>query len=568
VTREPADAPALPARQHALQLVGPGQLALTAAKPVDRPGPTQVLARVECVGLCFSDMKLLKQFDQHARKSEIRTGLGAEVLRQIPSYVPGAKPTVPGHEVAARIVAVGAEVKRHRVGERVLVQTDYRTLRTAASNAAFGYNFEGGLQEYVLMDERVIVDAGGERFLIPAPEDRSASAVALVEPWACVEDSYVTRERQGPKAGGRLLVVAEVGAALEGLAALAAARPAQVTALCPEAAQAQALAAAGLLAAPVAFADLSALRDDAFDDIVYFGARKDTIEILDAKLAAGGLMNLVLGGKRIGAPVSVGVGRVHYSLTRWTGTTGSDCSASYRHLPASGALRPGEAVEVVGAGGPMGQMHVLRAITEGVPGVSVVGTDVDDARLAGLSAKAGPLAAARKVPVRLVNTQREKAGGPFSYVALMAPVGALVAAAIQDARDQALINIFAGIPAGVRHELDLDTYVARRVYMFGTSGSTIEDMKLVLGKVRSGTLDTDVSVDAISGMGGAKDGIAAIENRALGGKIMVYPWLGEVGLIPLKDLAGKFPTVAARLDAGKWCKAAEDELKRVGGFQG
>ena len=557
---------ALPSTQYALQLVGPGKLALTAGKAVDRPGPTQVLARIECVGLCFSDMKLLKQFDQHARKSEVQAGLPAEVLRQIPSYVPGSKPTVPGHEVAARIVAVGAEVKRHRVGERVLVQTDYRALRTAASNAAFGYNFEGGLQEYVLMDERVIVDAGGERFLLAAPEDRSASAIALVEPWACVEDSYVNHERQGPKAGGRLLLVADAGAVLEGLAALTAARPAYVTALCAEPAQARALVQAGLLATPAPFSDLSALRDDAFDDIVYFGTRKATIEILNDKLAAGGLINLVLGGKRIGAPVSVGVGRVHYGLTRWTGTTGSDCSASYRHLPASGELRPGEAVEVVGAGGPMGQMHVLRALTEGVPGVSVVGTDMDDARLAGLAAKATPLAAARKVPLRLVNTQRERAGGPFSYVALMAPVGALVAAAIQEAKEGALVNIFAGIPAGVRHELDLDTYVARRVYMFGTSGSTIEDMRIVLGKVSSGALDTDVSVDAISGMGGAQDGIAAIENRSLGGKILVYPWLGEVGLIPLKDLPAKFPTVAARLDGGKWCKAAEDELKRVGGF--
>ncbi len=167
-----------------------------------------------------------------------------------------------------------------------------------------------------------------------------------------------------------------------------------------------------------------------------------------------------------------------------------------------------------------------------------------------------------------MNTQREKAGGPFSYIALMAPVGALVANAIQDAADGALINIFAGIPAPVKHELDLDTYMARRAYMFGTSGSTIDDMKIVLGKVVKGTLDTDVSVDAISGMAGAVDGIAAVENRTLAGKIIVYPLLHEVGLVPLKALAGTFPTVAEKLDSGKWCKAAEDELKRVAGFSG
>ena len=560
---ETMPSPSLPSTQYALQLVGPGKLELNTAKPVDRPGPTQVLARIECVGLCFSDMKLLKQFDQHARKSEIQVGMAPEALREIPSYVPGGKPTVPGHEVAARIVAVGEKVKRHQVGERVLVQTDYRTLRTAASNAAFGYNFEGGLQEYVLMDERVIIDPEGERFLLPATEVRSASAIALVEPWACVEDSYVSVERQGPKAGGRLLVVADAGAVLGGLAVLASARPASVTAVCPDPAQREALAAAGLAAAPAA--DLAALPDEGFDDVVYFGAQKAVIERLNDKLAARGLFNLVQGGRRVGAPVNVGVGRVHYGLVRWTGTTGSDCAASYRHIPRSCELRPGDAVAVIGAGGPMGQMHVLRALAAGVPGLSVVGTDMDDSRLAGLSAKAAPLAAARKVPLKLVNTQKEKAGGPFSYVALMAPVGALVASAIQDAAEGAMINIFAGIPAPVKHELDLDTYVARRIYMFGTSGSTIEDMKIVLDKVTTGALDTDVSVDAISGLRGAVDGIAAVENRTLAGKILVYPWLREVGLIPLSALAATYPTVAARLNQGMWCKAAEDELKRVAG---
>lgn len=558
--------PSIPGTQYALQLVGPGKLALNTSKEVHKPGPTQVLARIECVGLCFSDMKLLKQFHEHARKSTIRTGIAADILAEIPSYVPGDKPTVPGHEVSARIVAVGDRVKRHKVGERILVQTDYRTLLTNGSNAAFGYNFEGGLQEYVLMDERIIIDPQGERFLIPVPENRSASAISLVEPWACVEDSYVTIERQAPKAGGRLLIVADAGATLGGLATLAAVKPASVTAICADAAQGQALKAAGLDA--TAATDAAALPNEGFDDIVYFGATKAVIEVLNDKLAPKGIFNLVLGGNRIGSPVNVGVGRVHYGMTRWTGTTGSDCAESYKHIPRTGELRPNDSVLVIGAGGPMGQMHVLRSICAGIPGVSVTGTDMDDSRIAGLNAKAADLAAQRKVPFKLVNTKSTPTKGPFSYHALMAPVGVLVANAIQDASEGALINIFAGIPAPVKQDLDLDTYVARKVFMFGTSGSTIEDMKIVLDKVVSGAFDTDVSVDAISGMGGAEAGIAAVENRTLAGKIMVYPWLKDVGLIPLSELGKHYPTVAAKLVNGVWNKSAEDELKKVAGFNG
>ena len=99
--------------------------------------------------------------------------------------------------------------------------------------------------------------------------------------------------------------------------------------------------------------------------------------------------------------------------------------------------------------------------------------------------------------------------------------------------------------------------------MFGTSGSDVRDMKLVLGKVVAGELDTNASVDAVSGMAGAVDGIRAVENRTLAGKIIVYPALRELDLVPLARLAARFPTVAALLDGGSWTKAAEDELLRV-----
>ncbi len=224
--------PALPATQHAIQVVGPGQLVHNRAKPVQLPGPTQLVVKVEAVGICFSDTKLLKAFSTHLRKAEISGGIDRATLAEIPSYVPGELPLVPGHEVAGRIVAIGAGVTRHSVGERVLVQTDYRHLPTPGANAAFGYNFEGGLQEYVLLDERVIIEPEtGERFLIPVDETPSGSAVALLEPWACVEASYASRERGALAPGGHLLVVADAGHAVDGLAPLLAARaPADVTA--------------------------------------------------------------------------------------------------------------------------------------------------------------------------------------------------------------------------------------------------------------------------------------------------------------------------------------------------
>jgi len=557
--------PSLPTTQYAVQLVGPSQLRLNRDKAVSPPGPRQIVAKIEAVGLCFSDLKLLKQFADHPRKAAIVSGLDDATLAAIPSYVPGEQPVVPGHEAVCRIVAVGEDVRHHRLGERVLVQTDYRDLKTPGSNGAFGYNFEGGLQEYVLMDERVIIEqASGKRFLIPAADSLGASAVCLVEPWACVEASYVSPERQSPVAGGRMLVVADAGTVVRGLAAACGAGlPDAVTCVCAEPSQHQAVRALG--AATTDVAALADLGDATYDDIVYFGHDAAVIEALNDRLAARGLMNIVLAGKTIGREIAVGVGRVHYGLTRWVGTTTDDASDSYRHIPATGEIRTDERMLVIGAGGPMGQMHVIRNICSGMAGLTIVASDTDDARLNLLMEKARPMADSRGVTLTAVNATRPDDGPPerHTYYAIMAPVAPLVADAVRSADDGAVINIFAGIPAPTKHPIDLDAYIVKKCYMFGTSGSVISDMEIVLAKVSAGQLDTDCSVDAVCGMAGAIEGLAAVENRALAGKIIVYPALRETGLIPLGRLRDHYPTVAEKLHNGGWCKEAEAELLAV-----
>ena len=158
--------------------------------------------------------------------------------------------------------------------------------------------------------------------------------------------------------------------------------------------------------------------------------------------------------------------------------------------------RPGR---IIGAAGPMGQMHTIRLVCSGVKNISIVGTDFDDERLASLGDKAKTLAKDRGVALSLVNPQKTPIKQTFSYFAIMAPVGPLVAQAVKDSTDGALINIFAGIPASVKQDIDLDTYIGNRCFMFGTSGSRLKDMKIVLEKVLSGQLDTDCSVDAVCG---------------------------------------------------------------------
>ena len=564
---EPTERP-IPATQHAIQIVDAGRIVHNRDKAVSQPGPHQILVRMDAVGICFSDTKLLHAFTSHPRKSEVLSGLAPDVLAEIPSYVPGTLPTVPGHEPVGHIVAVGNQVRRHRVGERCLIQTDYRHLPTAAANAAFGYNFEGGLQEYVLLDERMIIEPGtDERFLIPVGEESGASAVALVEPWACVEASYVYAERQEPLREGRLLVVADTGRRLEGIGALMEkAESSAVTSLLPDTLQRGALASLAsngfVMTTVESVADLP---HAGFDDIVYFGADADTIEALQDCLAFKGLINIVTGGVAIARPVAVDVGRVHYDLTRWVGTAGSSALDGYATIPADGEVRPGDRIGVIGAAGPMGLMHVVRAASGGWPDLSIAGIDIDDSRLAHLERAAGPIARSRGVELKVVNSRTTEVAPGFSYIALMVPAPALVGQAVALAGSGCRINVFAGFATGTRAQIDLDRYIGQRCYFLGTSGSGIPDMKAVLRKVESGELDTNISLDAVCGFEGVADALAAVEARTASGKIMVYPSLPDLGLVRLSELGEHFPTVAAALDDGRWTKTAERELLRVAG---
>ncbi len=536
----------LPATQHAIQFTGPGAMVHNPAKPVPVPGPTQLVLRVEANGICFSDTKLLHAWTRHPRKGPVLSGLPETVLAEIPSYTPDEQPGTPGHECCARIVAVGAGVEHHRVGERVLVQTDYRHLPTRGANAAFGYNFEGGLQEYVLLDERMILDpATGERFLIPVADGPSGSAVALLEPWACVEKSYSTRERRTLRTGGRLLVVVEAGAVVTGLdPLLEAAPPAQVVRL-----------------DPVDDASLDALSDARFDDIVYAGASAGRIEALQELLAPGGVLDVVLGGARVDRDVAVDVGRIHYDPIRFTGTTSTSADDGYARIPPTGELRDGDTVAIVGAAGPMGFMHTIRAATIGRTGLRVSAIDIDDARLAHLAEVAGPLAEAGGVEAEFVNSRlTPPANGWATYVGVMVPAPQLVVQAVAMAAQGARLNLFAGFAVGTRAALDLNVVIGRGLYLFGTSGSEIADMQAVLGRLEDGLLDTNVSLDAVCGMEGVGGALAAVEARSSGGKIVVYPTLHDLGLVRLSELPERFPTVAAKLRDGRWNAEAEAEL--------
>ena len=232
-------------------------------------------------------------------------------------------------------------------------------------------------------------------------------------------------------------------------------------------------------------------------------------------------------------------------------------------------LLPGGRAYFAGAGGPMGQMHLQRAIELTSPPGMVLATDVSDERLDYCERRLAPLAERRGVEAHFVNPAREGeafearalelSGGGFDDCVITAPVAELVAQTLRLARDGCVVNIFAGLPLGTRVPLDLDGACKKRVRLFGSSGSRIKDMLVTYDRVREGRLDTNMSLAAIGGLERAKEGLEGVAEGRYYGKVVIFPWLCDFPLTRVPEMSG-----LKGLRAGEvWTSEAEEEFFRA-----
>src|SRR5438093_8976553 len=161
--------------------------------PVGSPGPDQLLIRVDAVGLCFSDVKLIRLGGEHPKL------YGRDLERD---------PTRLGHEASVTVMEVGERLSgRFHRGQRLAIQPD---IYIGGRSAAYGYTTPGGLIGYHVIGPEVL--AADDGAYVVAVDDRLGYAeTALTEPWACVEAAYTQRRRLVPAVGGRAWVIGRPG---------------------------------------------------------------------------------------------------------------------------------------------------------------------------------------------------------------------------------------------------------------------------------------------------------------------------------------------------------------------
>lgn len=531
---------------------------------VAEPGPDQLLIRIDAVGLCFSDVKLIRLGGDHPKL--YGRDLASDPIRL-------------GHEASVTVLEVGESLRgSYSRGDRLAIQPD---IYVDGRATAYGYTIPGGLIQYHLIGPEVL-DADDGAYVIGVPEGIGYAAAALSEPWACVEAAYTQRRRLWPKAGGSAWVIGkpddatvyDYGSVLAGAATVV------VTGLSADSTERLAASAgdARLLVTepttPSGYAALSAEMTDGegFDDVIVTDPTSAEMVSCAARcIAFRGTMALI--GKRPldGLP-EIDFGRIHYDYTAYLGARGPDVSAAYGEKRNRCELRPSGVTVFVGAGGPMGQMHVQRAIESDSGPATLLAIDLDENRLESTMRSLQPLAESRgrtlvaHNPGTAAESQDEVVarltdGRGADDVVVTVPHAAVMAGAARLMSPDGMLVFFAGVANGTMGPLDMSRVYLDNAQFTGTSGSTISDQALVIDKASAGRLSPALNVAAIGGIEAARDGVQAMLDGRFAGKIVIFPQVTGVPLLGLGELAGELPEVAEALGPrGEWTSHAERRL--------
>ncbi len=530
--------------------------------PVPEPKDDELLVRNDAIGLCFSDTKIIKFGPNHPRIK------GRDLKKD---------PVIPGHEVALTIVKVGKNrQKDYKAGERYIIQADVRYKGTTPS---YGYVLPGGLSQYGIIG-REVLDGDDGSYLIPLHNQTLGySELALVEPWGCVVAAYRIAHRHSIRDGGTLLIAGNGMDKKEWdfTALFRESTPARTILLDAEKGTQKGVRDA-LEGGEIEVTQGPTVKQlfekhtggAGFDDIIILGDAPDQlIEQAGDSLSKNGILNYMVSSPQKQV-VSIDAGKVHYDVIAFIGGTGTDVNEAYTANPDY-TIRGGS-VLMIGAGGPMGQMHIKLAMEQEDAAKTIIATDIDDQRVETLKDKFESLAQEKGIAFHILNPNnfadpsqfRSRVlelndGGLFEYVVCLAAIPPVIEDAASYLGDRAVLNIFAGVSKGTIVKLDVKEVATKSVRFIGSSGSSLDDMEFTLRKLERGELDTNSSVAGIAGMNDVWKGIDSVRTGSFAGKITIYPHIRDLDLVTLKELKQRFPNITPLLaKGGGWTREAEE----------
>ena len=309
-----------------------------------------------------------------------------------------------------------------------------------------------------------------------------------------------------------------------------------------------------------------------FDDIFLCNLPAEFAEPA-AKLGSRGAVTSFI-GDYAGRSGMFDVGRIHYEGFFYQGAPGTVLSAAYGRNVRS-KVKKGGTCWLPGGAGAMGQMHTQLAVENPEGPARILVTDMDSSRIANVERLLAETIAERGIEFKAVNPSslskeefdallREFAPEGFDDIIMLVPVVPVLAHAANYLGEDGLMNIFAGIPAGVEGMLSIDGMVNRGCRYIGSSGSRTEHLRHTLVLAETGELNPVTALAAVGGMKALKQGLEAVMNAKFPGKTVIFPNAPDMPLTPVSDIAKLGSAVAGTLDCGGcYTMATELELKRL-----
>lgn len=521
--------------------------------PVPAAGDDEILVKIDAIGLCFSDVKLIRAGETHPR-------VISKNLKE--------NPVIPGHEAVMTIVRTGKKVSTEfKVGQRFIIQAD---IYVKGKGYAYGYAIDGGMAQYSKIDQRILNGDEG-CYLIPLPDSIPAGIAALMEPWTCVKASYMIEHRKTPLSGGSILIASEKGnsSVYKPGKLLLDAKPSKIAALNLSDAFVSELKNSFKGTAVETVSSIKG--EDLYDDLFLCDIKdRALVEKLARNCKKNAVVNFI--GDYPDEAWSFDIGNIHYQGWFYQGANGKELSAGYgKNIRAK--LKKNGTCWLPGGAGAMGQMHTQLAV-EAEDGPSrILVSDMDNVRISKVTELLRDTIKKRGIEFKTLNPSsfaspaefdkavKDFAPEGFDDIVMLVPVIPVLNASARHLKADGLMNIFAGIPAGKEGLLNIKGIAEKGMRYIGSSGSLTAHLKHTLKLVENGKLAPATALAAIGGMNELKKGLDSVANAKFPGKTVIFPNCENMPLTTMENIGNLSEELKSTLDKdGFYTKKTEEKL--------
>ncbi len=485
----------------------------------------EILTRVDAVAICASDVKMISMGNDYPLFRNRDFDLNPAIL---------------GHELSLTIVEVGKNLTdKWKVGTRIGVQPD---VYMKGVRYCIGVTVAGGMQKYLVLHESVFHSDYGVT-IFPVKEQLSYAEVAMLEPNACIEAAYRPFSRTSFSNDKSLLIYCEVRIEEFNLDIDLKHKKKYY------------------------IKNLDELKsiDDKFEDVLILGNPKEAvIEYIINHLAINSVF-CWLTDEEGEMEVSCDIAKIHYDKIFFAGTKTKRLSDAFKYKENRFELNKKGNLLVVGGAGAMGRMHVLRAIMDPNGPKTIVVTARGRARIDNLINSFSKSAFKRgKELICLATSENDwkeqlKKIAPegFDDLVVCAPGIEPVDEGIPFVKKDGKIILFSGTKYGTYAKLPIGNIPSYGLKLNASSGSSVEDELQVLHKIEEGTLNPNQNIAAIVGFDSVKEALIAVSNGMYSGKVIIYPQLDKLPLVPVTELERISIKLKQYVETNDWDHQAE-----------